>query len=364
MKKQALIAAVIVAILGLSLGCKKPVRKSHEGITHKSFTQRFSGYRQSIEVKGEDKAIMAYLNNPVRWNKMSGVNLGVQETASEEPSSVGASFPFALKKMGMDISGPMVLVRNEKNEMWFIWDNPVTLQVQKWKFEQRQNAVGVTLRIDSEMPRQHGKVYELMEDVGLLKEIYKGIDLELAGIQEHFDPSLDPNRLVAGGLRGEIFDSFWQANQASLWLAMPPDQVIKLLSENADSLMPEIRTHSDCLSMQAFLSKPSGQVQYCPSVMDTPFIKADVDAFFSGRKSAGQADFRTYVVGLGMIGLVELQVYPQNNGSRVDLLVEIQTPETSSPTGMQMLMVIGSIPKRMDDALINIKNMAEKNKTS
>ena len=365
-KSHVLLRVMVCAAL-LCPGCQKIrslfIKTPVDQIVTESYGVRVMGYEQTVTIRATPKELSNLLNDPQKMSTILFSGVGDEEamTSSEplEPTRTGTCFPTDIKVMGVEIPGQLIVTRVEEDRiLWILWDNPYVFQIQRWDNKPIKEGTRLTMRLDTEIPRGGvlAGLVDALGSMGLADEPLKGIDLMLAKIQAHFDPSLDPEELVALGIRGEIYDALFQVHEARTWIDASAEQVLNWVTkaENGKKILSELTIDEHHFTM---LEKAAiGETIYAHSLFEAGLLKAKIDLFTVKKEDS----LRMYYSVLGQMGFIEFQAEPENGGSLVTARITMEIPGPLSPQGMEQLMFATGIHKMLLERLVLIKTEVEK----
>ena len=367
------LGAILGSLVFFSTGCQKIskmlVKPPAEGVTHRSYSVLFSGYEQTVTVHAAPEELLAFLSDPHNWLNISGTEAARPMTKAqtlEEQMQPGNTFPLNVKKMGIEISGRMILVKATPKELWFIWDNPQMMQVQRWRFEPAKEETRLTINLMTEAPKS--VLTKVVEETGITGVVCREIDYMLASIQAHFNPSLNPEELVAKGLRGEFYETLWQVHEVGIWIAPTPEDMIrKLLGSDtliAVSTAIQVEGIGECLyepeNRRRWDNPEDGEPVYCPASVKLAGFEWKVDSFISLNPQAAQHLLTAYGVVANIVFRLELAGQPDKGGTRVRLIFAVEPPGATTSKLMEVFISISSLPQWMEKALIELKEKAER----
>jgi len=358
------------AILFFSFGCQKIkdilVKSPPEGVVKESYSIRAMGYQQSVTVKASPKDVyelIGDMNNPILPEyKMEETKTG---QAKWDPNVLGSSFFVTINQMGLEIPGRIIVIKTDKQKMWWVFDNPLIFTVQRWEFKPVREGTRLNFKLDYEILEEGvlGQLIKLTEFSGLMEGMRKDLDLTLANIQAHFDPTLDPEELVALGLRGEDYETFLQAHKARTWVDAEPEKVTEWMfynREHLESFFPGKIDEDHVESFLGFLNMSGEGVIYCPSTYQFGGLKFNVDLFTTVKQQGRETIYRMYTVIIGdMTGYIQLEVSPEAGGSRVMATIVTEMPGSASPRMMDTMFVTKRISEPLEQAVLSIKRGVE-----
>jgi hypothetical protein len=353
---------LLAAALVLSVGCGKlhsPLTKpSAEGASNKSLTARVIGYEETVTLKTTPADFMALMANPASFAP-GGMELGLNEASSGGVATLGLTSPFNIKRLGLEIKGQLIFIKADPDKIWLVWDNPYALQIQRWEFVPVKEGIRLTLKVDTEVSSDpkwvplEGTIEKLNE------EVFKELDLMLARMQARFDPSLDPQQLVAKGLRGESYEALLQIYRSETWAQASEDEVQQWLADPANADWYTTVFQMDNPNLSATMNNSAGTVTYTPLEMQVGMLKIPSDCFLV-RTEAGKGPLmRAYFVAFGNVSLLDMRQKAERGGVTITGEYRTELPSTMSPMGMDLLVASQGLPQLLEGRILALKNGVE-----
>jgi carbon monoxide dehydrogenase subunit G len=352
---------LLAATLFTCFGCQKIkkllVKPPPEGVVQESHTIRLSGYEQTVTVKASPEAVSEFITDLENLVLPGYRTEEVKEFLAEgEVLGVGSSFPASINQMGVAISGQMIVIKREDESMWWVFDNPQLFTVQRWSFKPIREGTRLTFKVDYEIPEN---LQQLVELTGIIEELMRDIDLMLARIQARFDPSLDPEELVAMGLRGEVYESLLQSNRARVWIDASPGEVWDWASdaENAGMVLKELKM--DDKDFYRILRAPSNTVVHAPAYLQAGALKIPVDAFVVHNRRSDRFHLRLYYVGSVNIGIIEIKATAEGGGTSATASLTFEVPSSAYPYSIEVMVQAAGVPGLLLEKALLIKSEVE-----
>lgn len=336
---------------------KKPAAVDYE-VTQKALTSVFSGYEQTVTVKASPEQVKDYFANQGNL-AVKGVEIKPPKQASSATEiALGFNFPLNVSRQGIKIAGRMITVKSDENNLWLVWDNDQMLQIQRWTFEKVREGTRVTCKVENETPKMAvGPLKELFD--AMAPQIQKEIDLMLANLQAKYDPTVDPKKLVAVGLRGESYEKIFQVNEASIWIDATPQQVNDYLNDpkNYSGVMQEVEVGEEVSGQYA--KAPIGSVLYSPAIYHAGPIKVNADIFAVKRADGSR---RIYAVIFNTIWQIDTQVKPENKGTRFGGRLLYEIPDYLALGNSDFAIQVMGMSKAYRERMIAVKRAVEAGK--
>jgi hypothetical protein len=335
------------------------VKPRSEEVSTQSRSIRVVGYEQTVTLKTTPEEFMAFFSDPSRLTP-EGIEMEMPAPAARaDLSMLGTTFPFHLKQLGISIQGRLILVRNEKSSLWLVWDNPHMFHIQRWQFKPDSGGTKLTLRVETEIP------LELVE-LGLENtldqisaELYPELDLMLAKIQAHFDPTLDPNELVSLGLRGEMYEALFQETEAQVFTRASRAEAAQWVLEanNFQRILPEFQVKEE--DVAKLLQAERGSVVYFPVTYKSGMLELPTDVFTILSEDKNDPIIKSYFVISGYISVVELKTETTAGGVMITASFKNEVPGAMSSAGMDLMLLAAGIPKLLEERILMIKQGVE-----
>jgi len=363
LKNFLLLALLLPGVMG-GYGCQKLkkllTKPPPAGVTQESVVIRMSGYEQTVTVRTTPAVLLAYLSDPRNWFSMSGLqtsNKPAAAAASQPAGQVGASFPLKMKKMGLEVSGNMILLRSTEEDLWLVWDNPKMFHLQRWKLKPIKEGTRLTLTMQTEV--RDDLVSQVAAGMGIVEVVNKEIDRLMAGIQAHFDPSLNPADLVAKGLRGESYEGMFQSYTAQVGVDASPQAIAKWVSDvkNYGEVFGDLK-FSEPIT-RSYQDMAVGEVVAAPAHFQMGPFKFKIDTFMVKTERKNGSVARLYMVAYGNIALADMVITPDRGGSLIKARMFTEVPSDPSAETMDLFLFGTRIPQVLADKVLAIKKGVE-----
>jgi hypothetical protein len=333
---------------------------SPEGLIMNSSTFRMLSYEQTVTVKAAIPELWAWItetrniaSRSVRVEPRKGVAPG-------EPLRLGDSFPITAKFMGMEIPGRLIVVKLDEDRVWMVWENPVGLGLLRWEIKEAKDGVRYTTQSAFEI----GENVEQLADIPVVSDrLLKERDFMMATTQAHFDPSLDPEKLTAVGLRGERYESLIQVYECRGYVQAPPKELQAWIADpkNFSRILAEIKSEDMEKKVDHYLNTAGpDEVLYLPGVLEIGVIRSKVDGFLTMTEKGGLRSYRFYMITFGIISIIEVQLSPEAEGTRLQVKYISEVPSALSGESMDLLLLMSKVPQMMEERFLMIQKEAAK----
>ena len=354
MKKANLI--IIILVLGLSSGCAKKFKKEgRELIEHQASTIRFLGYKQSVKVNVSPQEIEQYYFNPQNLaSSLVGGDIKAEVISGDKFEKIGDRMVVEGRISGIKFLITAILVSHQPGEKFsFIYqlgDQAMGII----RYQLKPLAQGTKVMIQSETEEISPFLEELFQGLKITEKVVKGGDLAVAQMQAHFDPSLKVEEMMAGGLRGEFYDAFWDYHQASIRINAEPEKVWEALKDPKFWEYFEQRAKSKV--SPCFYEMAPGP---CPLQVEMLGYNLPINSFL------GSVNQKKTEVTYYWEDIVRMQfsIKPEENGSLFSVGYTLAPLDLTSPDALNLaLNLLPQLPKMVEERiLIVVKNYVEGN---
>jgi len=230
MKRVAL--AAMIFLLALSFGCaKKKVQVEGPSIIgEESLTRRFKGYRTTVEIKARPGELEKILLNP-KILEMSTSLMKIEFVSGERFRKLGDWVDYTIGAFGMGFNVRAVLIHYEPGrEIWYSGSGGTAIFLFRFHMEDQGDTTRLTL--SSELLEQGSSDFQRLTSlVDIYKLIAQGFEGAIANIQVQFDPSLKKEELLAKGIRGEFYESFYVGHQVSMHVDATGEEIFQVFKD-------------------------------------------------------------------------------------------------------------------------------------
>ncbi len=335
-------------MVSLMPGCqkiKRLLKKPPEEVVQETRNVKMWGYEQTVTVDASLEDVNRYLSESPESLSIEGVEAG------DGGQELGSTFPFKVKRMGIEVEGPMILVKSGEGKLWHVWHNPHIFQLQRWEFKEMKNGSRITFVAETEVI----EALEKMPGIDKMAErVLKDIDLMLAGVQAEFDPELEAADFVEKGLRGDSYEKLYKLHESRVWIDASPEEVEKWMEENTEEYMSEYEQKGECPTAEES-SKP---VLYCCYTANFGGFKTDVHTFTINNEDDRRAG-KLYWTASGIVGWLEWGLEKAAGGTLYYSSLALEVPGEMTPLGVEALMVLARVSKNMKESMLKVKNGVE-----
>jgi hypothetical protein len=363
MKKKTIALFFALMITASGTGCqaiKKIFIKPPEGVTEKSYPVKAYAYQLSLVFHTSPQELMDYFGKDISWLEKGAGALQVDTTKLKphtDMTEVGQSVDFSFRMLGINFPCRMISLKYKPNgDLWWM----MALPSDSWillRFGMKPIAEGCGLSLD--VLGQPPKYLEaVIDSFQLVEAAALRADLVLTLIQAEFDPELDVEKVTAKGLRGELYETLLQADEASIWVNASPEEVAEYIVTNLESYLPEMKLEEEC-NLEEFINMQEGQIIHCPAAFKFLSLNLDLDTFFNWIEKDKNHVLRVYAPGRENLVFVDFSATPEAGGSRVQAVVVNEIPGPTSQRLVDIMMALAAIPKHLRRELLDIKQGVE-----
>jgi len=348
MKK--LVVAGMVLALAAGAGCAWTGKKK-ELVRQKSSAVRFTGYKITVEVKAAPEQVQDYLMDFKNLDVDCG-RYKFKIFSQNKMRELGDMVEGKVEIAGIPIPGRIILAYNNPGrEMWFIFDGKYGGKgILRYNFEKIENGTKVLMKYEvGDLDYFLGMVSEAS---GLNNAIAKIVEKVIARGQAYFDPSLKPEELLEKGIRGEFYDTFYQAYHSSIWINAPRKKAAQYLA--APENWPAYNQKYNFDLGQCMIA-PSAKP--CPVQLKLLGIDSEVNSFQSVYQFENEAS--AYWVSRQMISYVQILLKPERGGTKLAVNYLVEPPLATSAEGANLLINILKMPEYVKNILIDVKKSLE-----
>jgi hypothetical protein len=227
-------------------GCEKVkklfIKPAPEGMTRRSYTIPLNGYEDTVDIKASLPEVMRYVSDPAHFVVKIG-DSPARLWEGDRPE-LGTSFPASTRFFGLEFKGRAIVVKSEERRIWMVLDNPYAFLAVRFNLDPIKSGTRLSFKGDYELPGEGEAMGKAVDFKLIADRVIRNFDLTLARLQAKFDPSLDPEKLVAKGPRGEGYQTLLQVYETEVWVDAPPAKVEKwvIAPERMPVLFPELQS--------------------------------------------------------------------------------------------------------------------------
>jgi len=240
---KRVVLPIMTFLLALGFGCaKKKVQVEEPSIIgEESLTRRFKGYRTTVEIKAGAGELEKILLNP-RVMEMSTSLMKIEFVSGERFQKLGDTVDYRISAFGFGFDVRAILIHYEPGqEIWYAGSGGTAIFLFRFHMEGQGDATRLT--VSCELLEQGSSDFQRLTSlVDLYKLIAQGFEGVIANIQVQFDPSLKKAGLLAKGIRGEFYESFYVGHQVSKHVEATGEEIFQVFKDPAFWLEFEQKT--------------------------------------------------------------------------------------------------------------------------
>lgn len=347
--RKVLIFGAVLSLL-LSAACAKKAGKKPSGVVHQSSTVRFTGYKITVEAKAPPAEVEQWLRD---WRNLDAAAgpYRLRILSQNKIEKLGDSVDGRVEIAGVGMTGKIILVhRKPASQLWFLFNGARTgLGMLRYEFKEIPAGTRVSLRFEvGELdPFLAGLAGDsLQQAVGRLME--KGI----ANGQAYFDPSLSAEELMARGIRGEFYNTFYQGHRTEVWINSPPEKIADYL------LNPDVwQAYKEKYGTDFSKCMVSASAEPCPMKFKIFGMDYDITSFPTSYQYADNSV--SFWLAKQMIARFKILLQPESGGARLTVDYIMELPPSFAQEGGPLLMNIIQIPSMLEQLLSNVKKDVE-----
>jgi hypothetical protein len=232
MKKSAL--ALLALLLAFGFGCvkKKVAVETPSIIGEESLTRHFKGYRTTVEIKARAAELEQRLLDPGLLQFSTSL-MKIELVSGKRFAKPGDRVDYKVSALNFGFKVRATLIHYlPGREIWYAGSGGSAIML--FKFSLDEQGTVTRLNLSCELLEKGGSDFQTLEQlVDLYKLIAQGFESVIANLQVQFDPSLKKDELLAKGIRGEFFESFYVGHQVSEHIEATGAQVFSVFQDPA-----------------------------------------------------------------------------------------------------------------------------------
>ncbi len=346
-----------LVLIFLALGCSRPAGKESGQVSGQDFTSRFTGYKVIYMLNAPPKEVESYLREPRNLVMNSGM-AEIVYVSGDNMEKLGDAAEFAIKAEIMSNLAPYKMVlayQAPGEELWYLSEGERGrgLSLLRFKFKALNNGTKVTM-IFEKQEEQDPFTRGLVEAANLSETIVRGADWGGARMQAHFDPSLSADKILEKGYRGELYDEFYQGHNLSVWINTAPEKVLQYLN---GPKFAELEKQYQFDFSRCLLSEDRE-----PFLSRTDLLGSENQIeTFPGLRKPGDGYYSCYLIpsSVKLAARVQILLKSRREGTDLTITYITEAPETLSAESIHWSLLIGELPKALEQLLVQIKAGAE-----
>lgn len=340
------LATAGVLIAGPAAGAKSAEAK------HESYSVRFYGDKISVKVNAPPEAVEKYLmdgKHLALWSVLKGA----QPKGNQQFRKLGDTVRIEGKFLGVPMGFDMVLVRRRPGqEIRYVYKlSTGGMGFLQFNFESMGKSTKITKKAGNEMSNPF--LGDILDALKFTEIAVRSGEKAIVNLKAHFDPSVSVDQLLEEGIRGEVYDKFFQAYRVETQVKAPAEELTRNLSDADFWKSSGGPLHADfgCLT--------SGEAGACPAEISLFGELYPADIFVQRDRKSGKV--AAYFIFEDFISRAQLSVKPGIGRSKLILDFATEVPAPDSAPNARFLKDLGQLPDEMEKVLVNIRNAAGKN---
>ena len=344
--RQTILALLLV--IGMCLtACAKKTRPSRHEIVTQASTPRFMGHKITVLVKATPEQLFKHFTDPEHLRMDLGP-FKIQHTAGEKLEKVGDTADYRIEFPGLTSVGyRMTLIHRKGNEeLWLMTETTVEFLVSVLRYQFKQVPDGTLMTVRFELQEPHGAVLgPLARAINLNEQMVKGTEFGTAGIQQVFDPSIDPDALLKQGLRGESYVTFFSASESHAYISASPEAVHHYLTN--PETWAKWKKQFKASNIGPCLTAPGkGACEADISLMDVDY-KLE---FYNSIYEPGKLSSSWFTSPIAGVGRLQTSLKPSGFGTELSVYYMIEVPPLT-PAGTEMLINLSRLPRTVEQMI-------------
>jgi hypothetical protein len=346
------LAVLVLCNLVLISDCaKKTAVKEHTPVSQESYTVRFIGYKITAKVNTTPSELEKYLLD-VKTLERSTKSYKLKVTGNSVLRKPGDIAEMKMDLAGISIPGKAMLVKyTPGSEIWVILFGKFG-GTGVIRFNLKEVKDGTRLGMKFEFGEMENVMAAVNMGDGLKQVVMNLVESSIAKGMAHFDKSVTAEELLARGIRGETYETFYNGHRAEVWVNAGPMSVDKVL--RSQSLWDDLNRKGlvdmgDCV----IKARP----EPCPIRLKVAGFDFDINSFHVLSKPGDQIS--AYWVSEQLIAHNQFLIKPERNGARVSFIYVLEMPQAMTTQGTDILMNMTNFPGYIEKILTEIKQRTE-----
>jgi hypothetical protein len=370
--KKGMILLLAVGIMAGAAGCQKIkrifVKPPPEGVVQESYPIKVYAYDSSVVIKAPPQKVIEYFvkDISVLEKASSMLQMEFKDLSPGIVTEVGKSIALDIKVLGINFPCRIINLKYKPDkELWLL-----ALTDGNWiltRFELKPVPEGSIVNLNL-IGQPSKTLAEIIDSLQFGEAAIGRIDHIMAFVQSEFDPELDVKKLTGKGLRGEAYETFLQAYEASVWINAPPEDVIPIVLEpdNIRDILKAMQIGEE--GEECFLDPENrgkwetdegGEPIFCRSTLNLGGFEWKMDTVTTMKPNDVQNFYTTYGVVARTVFRLKIVGQPEKGGARVRIILSFEPPGATTPKLMDSFIAISGLPQWMEKVLLKIKHKVE-----
>ena len=346
--RRIYLLVVMVLIAGLAASsCVKKTRPSRHAIVTQSSTPKFMGHKITVLVKATPDQLVKHFTDPEHLRMDLGP-IKIQHTTGEKLEKVGDTADYRIQIPGLTTVGyRMTLIHRKGNEeLWLMTETTIEFVVSVLRYQFKQVPDGTLMTVRFELQEPQGAVLgSLAKAINLNEQMVKGTEYGTAGIQQAFDPSVDPDALLQQGLRGESYVTFFSASESHGYIPASPEKVHQYLT--SPETWAKWQKQFKVSNIGPCLTAP-GKGE-CEAEINLMAVDYRLE-FYNSIYEPGKLSSSWFTSPIAGVGRIQTLIKPSGFGTELSIYYMIEVPQLTT-AGTEMLINLSRLPHTVEQMI-------------
>ena len=334
--------------------CMKQARPTAGQIVTVPSSPKFMGHKVTVLVKATPEQLMKHFSDPEHLRMDLGP-IKIAHVSGEKLEKVGDRADYRIQIPGMTSIGyRMTLIhRKGDEELWLMTETTVEFLVSVLRYQFKAVPDGTIMTCRFELQEPQGAILgPVSKAIKLNEQMVKGTELGVAGIQQTFDPSINPDEILAQGLRGESYVIFFTGSESRAYINAAPAKVHQYLIDPATwekwDRQFKVSNFGRCLA------EPGPGA--CEASID--LLKDYKFYLFNSIHEPGKLSSSWATSPIAGVGRVQTALKPSGFGTELSVYYMIEVPQLN-PAGTEMLINLSRLPLTVSQVIADTKTSLE-----
>lgn len=346
MRRTLIVLALLLIAGAVMNSCAKKSRPARGQIVTESSSPKFMGHKVTVLVKAAPEQLMRHFTEPDHLRMDLGP-IKIAHVSGEKLEKVGDSADYRIQFPGASTVGyRMTLIhRKGDEELWLMTETTVEFLVSVLRYQFKRVPDGTLMTCRFELQEPKGAVLgPIARAFNLNEQMVKGTEFGVAGIQQEFDPTVNPDQLLDQGLRGESYVTFFSASESRAYINAPPSKVDAYLTS------PETWQKWE----KIFKVSGFGRCLTAPgkgACQATINLVADYKLdFFNSIYEPGKLSSSWFTSPIAGVGRVQTMLKPKGLGTEMSIYYMIEVSQLT-PAGTELLLNLSRAPQTVEQII-------------
>jgi hypothetical protein len=353
-KKKVLILAIALTLS--AFGCAKQIKKEAKPeISQETSTVKFWGYKVTVLVKATPEQLENYLTDSDKLKQEVSKGIKLERVSGGRMATVGDHADYVIKAAGFTVPYRLTMINYQPGEeIWYISETVDEFVVSVLRYQMKKVKHGTMLTVRFELQEPKGAILgPFSEAINLQEQMVKGTEHGVAMIQEYFDKSVNAEQLMAGGLRGDYYITFFTNISTGAFIEATPAKVQKYTAspDTWDKWDKDFKVKG---ITRCLIGKQAGA---CPAQVNLMGVDYKLN-FFNATYVPEKISSGYFTSAVGGVGRVQTFIKPRNGGTDFSIEYMMQLSQFSSE-GTEFLINLSQMPKIVEEMTLDIKTGSE-----